>query len=320
MSTQFGAALSRHFNLSREIVSWPEILQEFPEVKFGEAEESAEDFSLNGDLAPPSAPAANHPLSKKPRVSSLLSSPKLAAVTPAWRLEVRPAAELVASGIPHLDALTGGLPRGCLTEICGPESSGRTSLVQAGLAAATKRQEACALIDASDAFDPGTAAASGLDLSYLLWVRCAAAREDATQSFRRVAPSLEQVLRTADLLLQSSGFGLVAIDLGDIPAVAVRRIPLTTWFRFRRAVENTATVLMVITRQSCTKTCASLLLQLQGAARKNCKPAQLGESTSSHVQLLEGLSVRAEVLHSRLARKPVQPASTEFETRTAWAG
>ena len=134
MSTQFGAALSRHFNLSREIVSWPEILQEFPEVKFGEAEESAEDFSLNGDLAPHSAPAANHRLSKKPRVSSLLSSPKLAAVTPAWRLEVRPAAELVASGIPHLDALTGGLPRGCLTEICGPESSGRTSLVQAGLA------------------------------------------------------------------------------------------------------------------------------------------------------------------------------------------
>src|SRR5205823_10152794 len=56
----------------------------------------------------------------------LSQMPRLVAVTPASRLEVRPAPEMVSIGIRELDSLTGGLPRGCLTEICGPDSSGRT--------------------------------------------------------------------------------------------------------------------------------------------------------------------------------------------------
>src|SRR5271155_4229775 len=74
-----------------------------------------------------------------PATSWLSAVPKLAGVTPASRLEVRPAPEMVSSGIREIDALTGGLPRGCLTEICGPASSGRTSVLLAALAAATQR-------------------------------------------------------------------------------------------------------------------------------------------------------------------------------------
>ena len=59
---------------------------------------------------------------------------RLTGVTPASRLAVRPAPEMVSSGIAAMDALTGGLPRGCLTEICGPASSGRTTLLLAALA------------------------------------------------------------------------------------------------------------------------------------------------------------------------------------------
>src|SRR5271169_1333015 len=98
--------------------------------------------------------------------------PKLAAVVPASRLEVRPAPEMASSGIPQLDLLTGGLPRGCLTEICGTASSGRTSVLLFALARATARGEVCALVDASDAFDPSSAAAAGMEMSRLLWVRC----------------------------------------------------------------------------------------------------------------------------------------------------
>ena len=87
---------------------------------------------------------------------------------------------MVSSGIPALDALTGGLPRGCLTEICGPASSGRTTVLLAALAAATRRGEFCALIDASDALDPHSAAAAGIDLDRLLWVRCS----DSPQNHR----------------------------------------------------------------------------------------------------------------------------------------
>src|ERR1700675_3836132 len=85
---------------------------------------------------------------------------RLAAVVPASRLDVRPAPEMVSSGIPQLDLLTGGLARGCLTEICGTASSGRTSVLL------------LARGDASDAFAPASAAAAGMEMSRLLWVRC----------------------------------------------------------------------------------------------------------------------------------------------------
>jgi len=95
-----------------------------------------------------------------------------ASVVPASQLEIRLAPEMVSSGIPALDALTGGLPRGCLTEICGPASSGCTTVLLAALAAATRRGEFGVVVDASDALDPQSAAAAGVDLSRLLWVRC----------------------------------------------------------------------------------------------------------------------------------------------------
>lgn len=130
----------------------------------------------------------------------------------ALGLAERPAPDLVSTGVPEIDALAGGLPRGALTEICGPASSGRTSLLLSVLAEATGREEACALVDAGDAFDPCSAAAAGVDLARLLWVRCG-------------NPPLEQALKAADLLLQAGGFGLVALDLGDVPPALARRVP-----------------------------------------------------------------------------------------------
>src|SRR5437867_4944576 len=80
--------------------------------------------------------------------------------------------ESVPTGIAPLDAMTGGLPRGAITEIFGPLSSGRTSSMVSILAEATASGEVCALVDGSDAFDPKSAAAAGLALNRLLWVRC----------------------------------------------------------------------------------------------------------------------------------------------------
>ena len=160
---------------------------------------------------------------------------------------VRPAPETVRTGVRELDAAIGGLPRGCLTEIYGPASSGRTSLLLSILAAAAAREEVCALIDAEDCFDPLSAAAAGVRLERLLWIRC--------------GHNAEHALRAADLLIQGGGFGLVAMDLGDTPPQTARRISLTSWFRLRRAVENTPTVFVAVARQSNAKTCASLLLE-----------------------------------------------------------
>jgi hypothetical protein len=173
----------------------------------------------------------------------------------------RPTPELLPTGVPALDQLTGGLPRGALTEICGGLSSGRTSVLHALLARATAAGEACAFIDASDAFDPRSAQSAGADLNRLLWVRGDPERINRLK--RDPGAHVDQALKTADLLLQAGGFGLVVIDLADVPPRIARRVPLTSWFRFRRAVESTRTVLLVIEQEAFAKNSASLVLRLE---------------------------------------------------------
>jgi len=278
-------------------------------------------------------------------------------VTPASQLAARPTPEMASSGIPELDALTGGLPRGCVTEICGPASSGRTTVLLAALAAATRRGEYCAVIDASDSLDPQSVADAGVDLDRLLWVRCGdeapkksqVKRNDQSGCPMSRAPSarevgkpsqklfdfnrkseketisrqsehrLEQVLRATDLLLESGGFGLIILDLGDVPPQAARRIPLTTWFRFRRAIEHKPTLLLAIEQRPIAGSCSSLLLQLGvlSTSRENLAHGPEGLS-SAHVQLLTGLEINVELIRSRLDRKP--STSVMFETKTAWTG
>jgi hypothetical protein len=254
----------------------------------------------------------------------LSAMPKLAGVTPASRLDVRPAPQMVPSGVREIDALTGGLPRGCLTEICGPASSGRTSVLLAALAAATQRQEVCALVDISDAFNPHSAAAAGVNFEKMLWVRCGEIKQkaDSPQRHRdtekkngKIEKPVEQALRVTDLLLQSGGFGLVIIDLGDTPLKMARRIPLTSWFRFQRAIEHTATVLFVISQVPCAQTCASLLLKVSGKKLSALSCQLSAETSPAHAQLLNGLQVQGELLRSRLERKPAGSVTAAFTTK-----
>jgi len=250
---------------------------------------------------------------------------RLASVVPASLLAVRSAPEMVSSGIPQLDLLTGGLARGCLTEICGTASSGRTSVLLFALARATQRGEVCALLDASDAFDPASAAAAGMEMSRLLWVRCGNG-----SGFSRWQSQLGQMLKATDLLLQSNGFGMIVLDLGDVPAQSARRIPLASWFRFRRAVEHTPTVLLVLEQQPIAGSCSSVLLRVSAvrAEKLSAVSSQLpgnhpAYSDLSHSKLLDQFEITAELLRSRLEkkleRKPAQSAAS-FKSRAAWAG
>ena len=270
-----------------------------------------------------------------------------ARVTAASRLEARPAPEMVSSGIRELDALTGGFPRGCLTEICGPASSGRTSILLAALAHTTQRGEVCALVDASDALDPASAAAVGVEMGRLLWVRCGKAVPSSPfsalsaapeHSFGKLTPEevraerrgwesqLEQVLKVTDLLLQSNGVGMIALDLGDIPVRSARRIPLASWFRFRRAVEQTPTVLLVLEQQPIAGSCSSLLLKFSAvscqlsAKKLSALSTQHSAGSLAHTELLNEFEIEVELLRSRLERKPVRSATTKFHSRAAWAG
>ena len=199
-----------------------------------------------------------------------------------WK--ARPEPETAPTGIAEIDAaIGGGLPRGCLTEIFGPASSGRASLMASILAQAAARHEACALVDAEDAFDPASAAAAGVALDRLLWVRC--------------QHNAEHALKAADLLIQGGGFGLVILDLGDTPPESARRISLTSWFRLRRAVEHTPAVLIAIARRPNARTCASLTLE---CAREHMEWS--GARFTS--RLLGGVRVRATATQRRKACSP----------------
>lgn len=168
----------------------------------------------------------------------------------AFRIHEKAAPETLSTGIAEVDTLTGGIPRGALTEIFGPRSSGRTSLLYSLLAYATAHDEICALVDTNDVFAPTAAAAAGIDLDRLLWVRCAA--------------NLEQAFKATDLLLHAGGFGLVILDIGDVAGKDARRIISSWWYRFRRTVENRPTAIVVIAEEACTRSCAALTLELHG--------------------------------------------------------
>ena len=130
---------------------------------------------------------------------------------------------MVSSGIPAIDALTGGLPRGCLTEICGPASSGRTTLLLAALAAATRRGEFCVVVDASDALDPHSAAAAGVELDRLLWVRCGEIPTKQITHHRKSAPFLARLRREKHVLTSNES------DSNFDSSATVRSNPNTVW-------------------------------------------------------------------------------------------
>src|SRR5262245_1092062 len=170
---------------------------------------------------------------------------------------VPPELEMLSTGIAAVDQKTGGIPKGALTQICArPEvSSGKTTLLLSTMAAVTAREEFCALVDASDSFDPASAEAAGVDGARLLWVRC---------EQRSGIRSLEQAFKAADIIVQNGGFGLIAVDLGNIAERAVRKIPLSTWFRFARVVEKMATALVFLLSHPAAQSCAALTLHLSG--------------------------------------------------------
>jgi recombination protein RecA len=206
-------------------------------------------------------------------------------VASPFRLRETRVPAVVPTGIPALDELVGGLPRGGLTEIYGPPCSGKTSILHSALASRTASSEACALVDAQDAFDPSGSQASGVLLQRLLWVRC---------------HGLEQAFRSLDLLLHGGGFGFIALDLGDTPARLVRRVPLHVWFRLRRTVEDTSTVLLVLSRESNAKTCASLVLRVEKEKTRWSLQKRKTATIAFHTPgcLLDGSACSAEIVRS----------------------
>ena len=127
------------------------------------------------------------------------------ALTPAPKIR----SAVHPTGIEALDELlNGGLPQGALSEFVGPECSGRTSIALSFLARMTREERVCAWIDVSNALDPVSAAAAGVDLQRLLWLRCGVTPAPAPRvSYKFELPEKYLVAPVAKKGLHGGGFG-----------------------------------------------------------------------------------------------------------------
>lgn len=224
----------------------------------------------------------------------------------------------IPTGIGQIDDVVRGVPLHGLTEICGSNlaSSGKTSVLLSLLAQAT-RDHYCALVDAGDSFDPASGQAAGVFLPYLLWVRCGKSRVKL--------PPLEQAFKVADILLQSGGFGLIAVDLSGIPERIVRKVPLSSWFRFSRVIERQAAALVFVEQEPHATSCAGLVLRVEtAAARQGVNQARLsrdaagGSSDLLSEKLLTQWNLQVEVVRGR-EKKPAGTERMGFSLHTQWA-
>lgn len=192
------------------------------------------------------------------------------------------------SGLPEIDALLGGgFPAGRLSEIAGPLSSGRMSLALALLARLTRTGELVAVVDQSDAFDPSSAQAAGVELGRVLWAR---------------ASDWRGALRCSERLLETEGFALVLLDLsaaqapatprsGRRPAPPAAPVAQAIWLRLARLAAGSGTALLLLSGQRLAGSQAEVALEMQPA-----RPCFRGRPA-----LLEEVEARARLVRHRSA-------------------
>ena len=227
------------------------------------------------------------------------------------------------TGLADLDALIGGgLPRGEISEITGETSSGGTSVILSLLAEATARGEVAAYIDASDCLDPLSAAAAGVDLERLLWVRCGQAggvqfptfartrqtsAHDARNRNHAIPPSPsrsaaqprnhgETAWRAVNLTASAGGFGVIVLDLGGVSGRRLSPWRNRPWMRLMQTLKAGSTVFVILAPRRLTCGVSSLVVELN-----RCKTHWTGQRDIS--LLLDGIATQARVVSQRVRRE-----------------
>ena len=180
-------------------------------------------------------------------------------------LERSDPAAFIPFDIAAMDAvLRGGLPRGQVSELVGPHSSGRTTLLLHLLGAATRGGEVTALVDTCDRLDVASASAAGIDLERLLWIRGESSGlvlSERSESKDRV---VDRALKALNLVLQAGGFGVVVLDLADVPRRVLKSLPFTTWLRVQRIVEGSDTACLLVVPEPLARSAGGFTVMCTG--------------------------------------------------------
>jgi hypothetical protein len=158
------------------------------------------------------------------------------------------------------------------------------------------RGDLTALVDPLDMFDPVSAAGHGVDLTRLLWVRGHTAGPERV-SFPREAGEMgvqvERAVKALNLILQASGFGLVALDLGEIPQPALGRLPFTTWRRLHRVIEGGETACVFVSPVSLARSVGGITVVLNPPVTPDVERATPRDP---------GLTIDGRIIHARSLR------------------
>lgn len=222
-----------------------------------------------------------------------------------------------------------GLPRGQVSEVVGPASSGRTSLAWAAMSAATRRGESVALIDTFDRFDPPTAHACGIQLSRLLWVRGQAVSKTTAAVDPAWLPGvravsgpgtfiervIDRAIKALNLVVQSRVCTLVVLDFIDVPAGAQRRLPASTWFRVERAIEGSDTAVLILSAAPIARSAGGRSIHLGG------EPTRV-QWTGDHdrTRRLTGVRARGVIAAARWPQTCAIVTETSIVNRLVEAG
>ena len=125
-----------------------------------------------------------------------------------------------------------------------------------------------------------------------------------------------------DLLLNTGGFRVIVLDMGDVRPEQVRRVPLATWYRYRLQAEKSQALFLLLTQTMCARSCASVVL--------HCKEAKEQWQCATETDawpLLTGFQFSVSAERKRATReeaysfgkKPVSAAETSWTRMTSWA-
>jgi hypothetical protein len=207
-------------------------------------------------------------------LEQLLDHRRLGGTLPSRTADLD-ASALASTGLAAIDAaLGGGWRRGAISEVVGPRSSGRTTVLLSTLARATREGEYAALIDAVDRFDLASALARGLDPARLLWVRGPALTVELARS-ASLETVVQQSVRAFDLVLRAGGFSVVLLDVADLPAASLRALPPATWLRLAHANEGRSSAGVLIGPSPMGRSARGRTIALAG------RPIWTGDSAQS---------------------------------------